>query len=130
MNNINLNNFNQVNLKTTSKLQDLKGSNRSALSLNRNNIKDTISFKSNRENNIPKSKEAGKNVFPAVASLLIVGAGQFLNGENVKGAAMLGGALATGAVLFATGLGGFIPLVGIGMGVWSSVDAYRYNGKK
>jgi len=60
----------------------------------------------------------GKN--PAIAtilSLLIVGLGQFYNGDMKKGAVMLVIALVAGAAT--VGLGW------IGVAIWSAIDAYR-----
>jgi TM2 domain-containing membrane protein YozV len=60
----------------------------------------------------------GRN--PAVAlilSLVIVGVGQFYNGDNKKGAIMLGGALVAGVLT--AGLGW------VAVAIWSAVDAYR-----
>jgi len=53
----------------------------------------------------------------AVLSLLIVGVGQFYNGDNKKGALMLLGAVFLGA---ATG-----GLLWLGLAIWSAIDAYQ-----
>ena len=52
-----------------------------------------------------------------ILSLLIVGLGQFYNGDMKKGAVMLGGAVIGGAVT--------LGLVWIGMMIWSAIDAYQ-----
>ena len=60
----------------------------------------------------------GKNpVLATVLSLLIVGVGQFYNGDNKKGAIMLVIALVAAA-----------PTLGVGwlaVSIWSAIDAYR-----
>jgi TM2 domain-containing membrane protein YozV len=60
----------------------------------------------------------GKNpVLATVLSLLIVGVGQFYNGDNKKGAIMLVVALVAAA-----------PTLGLGWlaaSIWSAIDAYR-----
>jgi TM2 domain-containing membrane protein YozV len=53
----------------------------------------------------------------AVLSLLIVGVGQFYNGDSKKGALMLVAAIFLGA---ATG-----GLVWLGLAIWSAIDAYQ-----
>jgi TM2 domain-containing membrane protein YozV len=53
----------------------------------------------------------------AVLSLIIVGVGQFYNGDNKKGALMLLGAVFLGA---ATG-----GLLWLGLAIWSAIDAYH-----
>jgi len=53
----------------------------------------------------------------AVLSLIIVGVGQFYNGDSKKGVLMLVGALVLGA---ATG-----GLLWLGLAIWSAIDAYQ-----
>jgi len=53
----------------------------------------------------------------AVLSLIIVGVGQFYNGDSKKGALMLVGAIVLGA---ATG-----GLLWLGLAIWSAIDAYQ-----
>jgi TM2 domain-containing membrane protein YozV len=68
----------------------------------------------------PVSAQAptGKNpVVAAVLSALIVGVGQFYNGDVKKGAAMLVGAIVLGAAT--AGLFWFA------LAIWSAVDAYK-----
>jgi TM2 domain-containing membrane protein YozV len=52
-----------------------------------------------------------------VLSLLIVGLGQFYNGEHKKGALMLGAAIVLGFFSFG--------LLWFAVAIWSAVDAYR-----
>jgi TM2 domain-containing membrane protein YozV len=60
----------------------------------------------------------GKNPTVAVIlSVLIVGVGQFYNGDMKKGGIMLGGAVV--AALLTVGLGWFA------MAIWSAIDAYQ-----
>lgn len=60
----------------------------------------------------------GKNpVLAAILSAVIVGVGQFYNGDMKKGAAML-----LGAVLLGAATGG---LLWLALAVWSAVDAYQ-----
>jgi TM2 domain-containing membrane protein YozV len=56
-------------------------------------------------------------VVAAILSLLIVGLGQFYNGDGKKGVTMLGAAIVLGA--FSLGVLWF------GIGIWSAVDAYQ-----
>src|SRR5262245_21046324 len=65
-----------------------------------------------------KRYAAGKN--PAVAiilSLLIVGLGQFYNGDAKKGGVMLAAAIVGGLLTFG--------VVWLGMAIWSAIDAYN-----
>jgi TM2 domain-containing membrane protein YozV len=60
----------------------------------------------------------GKNpVAAAILSALIVGLGQFYNGDVKKGAAML-----VGAVVLGVATGG---LLWLALAIWSAVDAYQ-----
>jgi TM2 domain-containing membrane protein YozV len=60
----------------------------------------------------------GKNpVVAAILSALVVGVGQFYNGDVKKGAAML-----IGAVLLGVATGG---LLWLALAIWSAVDAYQ-----
>jgi TM2 domain-containing membrane protein YozV len=64
------------------------------------------------------SAPTGKSpVLAAFLSLIIVGVGQFYNGDTKKGALMLAIALVFGA---ATG-----GLLWLGLAIWSAVDAYK-----
>ncbi|OGI00751.1 MAG: hypothetical protein A2Y25_10230 [Candidatus Melainabacteria bacterium GWF2_37_15] len=93
-------------------------------------IKDTVSFKANKKENVTEAEElikknSGKNVFPALASLIIPGWGQMLNDQTSKGCALLGITVA-GAIVLSTVA---IPLAGAftaGMVMYSAVDAYKY----
>jgi|SRR5436305_1191045 len=58
-----------------------------------------------------------KPILALVMSLLIVGLGQFYNGDFKKGLLMLAGAIVGGLVSFS--------LLWWVMGLWSAVDAYR-----
>ena len=60
----------------------------------------------------------GKNpVLAAVLSAIIVGVGQFYNGDMKKGAIMLGLALVLGVATAG--------LLWLGVAVWSAIDAYK-----
>ena len=66
----------------------------------------------------PTQYASGKN--PAVAlilSLLIVGLGQFYNGDMKKELIMLGGAIVLGLLT--------LGLAWLGIAVWSAIDAYQ-----
>lgn len=63
-------------------------------------------------------RPTGKNpVLAAVLSALIVGVGQFYNGDMKKGAVMLAGAL-----IFGVATAG---VVWLALAVWSAFDAYQ-----
>jgi len=65
-----------------------------------------------------KRYAAGKNpTLATVLSILIVGVGQFYNGDVKKGLIMLGGAVVGG--LFTYGI------AWLGVAVWSAFDAYQ-----
>lgn len=65
-----------------------------------------------------RSRPTGKNpVLAAVLSAVIVGIGQFYNGDMKKGALML-----IGAILLGAATGG---LVWLALAVWSAYDAYQ-----
>jgi len=67
---------------------------------------------------IDRRQATGKNpVVAAILSAIIVGIGQFYNGDIKKGAIMLGGAVILGAVT-----GGVLWLA---LAIWSAVDAYQ-----
>lgn len=70
-----------------------------------------------------KKYAEGKN--PTVAtilSLLIVGVGQFYNGDMKKGGIMLGAAVVAGALTFGLGW--------VGLAIWSAIDAYQVASRK
>ena len=67
---------------------------------------------------IKRSSPTGKNpVLAAVLSAVIVGVGQFYNGDMKKGAVML-----IGAVLLGAATAGVLWLA---LAIWSAVDAYQ-----
>src|SRR3954451_3374635 len=67
---------------------------------------------------LPALAPTGKSpVLAAVLSALIVGVGQFYNGDAKKGAIMLGGAIVFGLVSAG--------LLWFAIAVWSAVDAYQ-----
>jgi TM2 domain-containing membrane protein YozV len=64
------------------------------------------------------ARPTGKNpVLAAVLSALIVGVGQFYNGDIKKGAIML-----LGAGILGVATGG---LLWLGIAIWSAIDAYQ-----
>ena len=69
---------------------------------------------------VPGEKQyaTGKNpVVALILSALIVGVGQFYNGDTKKGIVMLLGAIILGALTFGLGW--------LGILIWSAVDAYQ-----
>jgi TM2 domain-containing membrane protein YozV len=67
---------------------------------------------------IDRPRATGKHpVLAAVLSAVIVGVGQFYNGDVKKGAVML-----LGAVILGTATAG---AAWLGLAIWSAVDAYR-----
>jgi TM2 domain-containing membrane protein YozV len=67
---------------------------------------------------ITQAPPTGKNpVLAAVLSAVIVGVGQFYNGDIKKGAAMLIGAVVLGAATAG--------VLWLALAIWSAVDAYR-----
>lgn len=67
---------------------------------------------------VAKRAPTGKNpVLAAVLSALIVGVGQFYNGDMKKGALML-----AGAVVFGVATAG---VVWLALAIWSAIDAYQ-----
>ena len=64
------------------------------------------------------TRPTGKNpVLAAVLSAVIVGVGQFYNGDTKKGAVMLIGAVILGAATAG--------VVWLALAIWSAVDAYQ-----
>lgn len=81
---------------------------------------------------VKTSQGSGTGVVPGVASLILPGVGQFINGESDKGLGML-------AVAIVSGLGflGVIPFIGtaaavvhIATRVYAGADAYVQGRKK
>jgi TM2 domain-containing membrane protein YozV len=67
---------------------------------------------------IVQQRPTGKNpVLAAILSAVIVGVGQFYNGDVKKGGAML-----LGAVLLGAATGGVLWLA---LAIWSAIDAYQ-----
>ena len=67
---------------------------------------------------VDRPRVTGKNpILAAVLSALIVGVGQFYNGDIKKGAVMLLGALVLGAATAG--------LAWLGLAIWSAWDAYQ-----
>ncbi len=65
-----------------------------------------------------KQFAVGRNpTIAVILSILIVGVGQFYNGDNKKGAIMLGAAVVAGALT--VGVGWFA------VAIWSAIDAYQ-----
>jgi TM2 domain-containing membrane protein YozV len=67
---------------------------------------------------MPAQAATGKNpILAAVLSAVIVGVGQFYNGDFKKGAAMLAGAVILGALTAG--------VLWLALAIWSAVDAYQ-----
>lgn len=71
-----------------------------------------------RQQQAVRATPTGKNpVLAAVLSALIVGVGQFYNGDVKKGAAMLIGAVILGAATAG--------VLWLALAIWSAIDAYQ-----
>ena len=81
-------------------------------------FQDTMRGAGDRSAPIVQQRPTGKNpVLAAILSAVIVGVGQFYNGDVKKGGAML-----LGAVLLGAATGGVLWLA---LAIWSAIDAYQ-----